>query len=269
MPLRLRGFDLKYMHDGMFLHAGDDRALRGATRTVMPDNGSPKSLALQKARSSPTPRKARKLRRTQEERSATARANLIDAAIKLICDQGFARTTTADIAGLAGLTRGAIQHHFEGRVDLVTTILHDVEKRVLDSFTAAAPRLGLPLEQRIDILIDGLGSVTRSPTYLAAMDIWFTSRSDPDLREVVMQSVGRYVEHFRELWHETFSDLVPDETISDCRRVVVAVSRGLIFSRLIAADRKDRSINLTLETTKVLVRHHMLTARPKGRPEPR
>lgn len=214
-----------------------------------------------------SPASLRKKRRTQEERSATARANLIAAAIELICEKGFARTTTADIASLAGLTRGAIQHHFEGRVDLVTTILLDVEKRVLDSFTAAAPRLGLPLEERIDILIDGLGSVTRSPTYLAAMDIWFTSRSDPDLREVVVQSMRRYVDHFRELWRATFSDEIPDATISDCRRVVVAVSRGLIFSRLISPDRMDRSINLTLKTTKDLIKGHMLSARDrrKGR----
>ncbi|HKY89774.1 MAG TPA: TetR family transcriptional regulator [Nevskiaceae bacterium] len=210
---------------------------------------------------------SRKKRRTQEERSATARANLIAAAIQLICENGFARTTTADIARVAGLTRGAIQHHFEGRVDLVTTILLDVEKRVLDSFTAAAPRLGLPLEQRIDILIDGLGAVTRSPTYLAAMDIWFTSRSDPDLREVVVQSMRRYVDHFRELWRTTFCDEVPEAAISDSRRVVVAVSRGLIFSRLISPDRMDRSITLTLKTTKDLIKGHMLAARDrkKGR----
>jgi AcrR family transcriptional regulator len=209
----------------------------------------------------------RQKRRTQEERSATARANLIDAAIRLICEKGFARTTTAEIASVAGLTRGAIQHHFEGRVDLVTTILLDVEKRVLDSFTAAAPRLGLPVEERIDILIDGLGGVTRSPTYLAAMDIWFTSRSDPDLRDVVVQSMRRYVDHFRELWRTTFCDEIPDATISDCRRVVVAVSRGLIFSRLISPDRMDRSIALTLKTTKDLIKGQMLAGRDrkKGR----
>jgi AcrR family transcriptional regulator len=212
------------------------------------------------ARSSAPVRKDRKQRRTQEERSATARAKLIDAAIELICDQGFAHTTTAEIAKLAGLTRGAIQHHFEGRVDLVTTILHDVEKRILDSFTAAAPRLGLPIEQRIDILIDGLGAVTRSPTYLAAMDIWFTSRCDPDLRDVVAESVGRYVEHARELWRATFCDEIPEDVVSDCRRVVVAVSRGLVFSRMTSSERKSRSVGLTLDTTKALIKQHMLSA---------
>lgn len=228
---------------------------------MVADNASLRGSAALKTTAPAATRKTRKQRRTQEERSATARANLIDAAIKLICEKGFARTTTADIASLAGLTRGAIQHHFEGRVDLVTTILHDVEKRVLDSFTAAAPGHGLPIEQRIDILIDGLGAVTRSPTYLAAMDIWFTSRSDPDLRDVVRQSVGRYVEHARELWRMTFCDEIPEETISDCRRVVVAVSRGLVFSRLIASDRKSRSVGLTLDTTKALIKNHMLSAR--------
>lgn len=210
------------------------------------------------------PARERKPRRTQEERSATARAKLIEAAITLIVEQGFSRTTTAEIASLAGLTRGAIQHHFEGRVELVTTILHDVERRVIDSFTAAAPNPDVPIEERLDILIDGLGAVTRSPTYLAAMDIWFTSRSDPDLREVVLQSMGRYVEHFRQLWQTTFGDEIPEETISDCRRVMVAVSRGLVFSRLISPEKRATSVGLTLDTIKVLLRGHMLAARDRA-----
>lgn len=202
-------------------------------------------------------------RRKQVERSATAQAKLIGAAIALICEKGFSRTTTAEIAAAAGMTRGAIQHHFASRVDLVTTILHDVERRVLESFTAAAPQPNVPIEQRIDKLIDGLAAVSQSPVYIAAMDIWFTSRSDPDLREIVLHSVGRYAEHFRSLWQTSFGDEVPEQTISDCRRVVVAVSRGLVFSRMVSADpeRSSHSVGLTLATTKTLIRNLMLAAR--------
>ena len=200
-------------------------------------------------------------RRKQEERSATARAKLISSAITLFCERGFSRTATADIASLAGLTRGAIQHHFASRQELVTSILLDVEARVIESFSAAAPKPNVGIEERIDILIDGLSKVSQSQVYLAAMDIWFTSRSDPELSEVVVQSVSRYTDHFRKLWQNTFGDEVPENVITDCRRITVAVSRGLVFSRLIAPDNSSRSINQTFAATKLLVKQHMLSSR--------
>src|SRR5271163_4169581 len=113
---------------------------------------------------------ASKPRRTQQERTAAARSSLIDAAITLICEKGFSHTKMAEIASLAGLTRGAIQHHFEGRVELMTTILHEVEGRIRDSFRAAAPDPNHPLGERVDILIDGLGAICRSSAYLAVAD---------------------------------------------------------------------------------------------------
>jgi AcrR family transcriptional regulator len=197
-----------------------------------------------------------KRRRTQQERTAAARAKLIDAAISLICEKGFSQTKTAEIASLAGLTRGAIQHHFSGRVELMTTILHEVEGRIADSFVAAAPDPNHPLGERVEILIDGLGTICRSAAYLAVADIWVTSRSDPLLREIVRASVRRSSSHFRELWQRTFGDEVSAECISECRRIVVSVIRGLVMSRFFAGD--PASLGPTLATTKLLIKEHML-----------
>jgi TetR/AcrR family transcriptional regulator, acrAB operon repressor len=51
------------------------------------------------------------MRRTPEEAAAT-RAALIDAAIDVFAERGYARATLADIASAAGVTRGAAYHHF-------------------------------------------------------------------------------------------------------------------------------------------------------------
>jgi len=207
-----------------------------------------------------------KLRRTQAERRALARACLIESAIALILKDGFARTTMAGIAQRAGLTRGAIQHHFSGRVELITEIISEVERRVIESFTAAASG-DASLETRIDVLIDGLAEVSLSAQYMAAMDIWLTSRSDPDLLDVVRNSVARYSNHFRELWRSTFGDTLPESLITECRLMMVAVSRGVILSRLITGDCRPRTSSVTLQTTKKLLKAHLLsfTEQNKGR----
>lgn len=69
-------------------------------------------------------------RKTKEEAQIT-RALLLDTAERVFYAQGVSRTSLADVAAAAGVTRGAIYGHFENKVDL---------------FNAMCDRVHLPLE---------------------------------------------------------------------------------------------------------------------------
>ena len=62
------------------------------------------------------------VRRTKEEAQET-RSQILEAAEKAFFERGVARTTLADIATLAGVTRGAIYWHFSNKADLVQAML--------------------------------------------------------------------------------------------------------------------------------------------------
>ena len=62
------------------------------------------------------------VRRTKEEAQET-RSQILEAAEKAFYERGVARTTLADIATLAGVTRGAIYWHFSNKADLVQAML--------------------------------------------------------------------------------------------------------------------------------------------------
>lgn len=65
-------------------------------------------------------------RRTKEEAEAT-RSQLLDAAEAVFNAKGVARTSLADIAAAAGVTRGAIYWHFKNKADLFHAMLERVK----------------------------------------------------------------------------------------------------------------------------------------------
>ncbi|CAM3927515.1 putative HTH-type transcriptional regulator TtgR [Pseudomonas reidholzensis] len=67
------------------------------------------------------------VRRTKEEAQET-RAQIIEAAEKAFYKRGVARTTLADIAEHAGVTRGAIYWHFNNKAELVQALLDSLHE---------------------------------------------------------------------------------------------------------------------------------------------
>jgi AcrR family transcriptional regulator len=69
------------------------------------------------------------LPRRQQDRSAATRDALLAAARRLFTERGYAAVPAEDIVAAAGLTRGALQHHFGGkalqmRTSAVMTVVH-------------------------------------------------------------------------------------------------------------------------------------------------
>ena len=68
---------------------------------------------------------AKPIRRTQEERTAQTREALLVAARAVFGREGFAGARLDDIAAEAGVTKGALYHHFDGKEDLFLELLEE------------------------------------------------------------------------------------------------------------------------------------------------
>jgi AcrR family transcriptional regulator len=65
-------------------------------------------------------------RRTNEERTRTTRRALISAARQRFEAQGYAGTNLEDVAELAGVTKGAVYHHFPTKKALYEAVVVDI-----------------------------------------------------------------------------------------------------------------------------------------------
>ena len=73
---------------------------------------------------------ARKLGRPRDADSVETRARLLAAARKCFGENGFERTTNAQIAEVAGLTSAAIYHYFPSKIDLYAAVFEEVQEYI-------------------------------------------------------------------------------------------------------------------------------------------
>src|SRR5436190_16345540 len=84
--------------------------------------------------------------RSQAERSQATRDALIAAARKLFAERGYAAVGTEEIVRTAGVTRGALYHHFNGKRELLEAVYEQVEVELTQRIAEEALSGSDPLE---------------------------------------------------------------------------------------------------------------------------
>jgi AcrR family transcriptional regulator len=84
----------------------------------------------------------------QAERSEATRKALVDVARRLFAKRGYADVGTEEIVRRAGVTRGALYHHFSGKEDLFRAVAEQVEEEITRTSAEAALAHEDPWEQQ-------------------------------------------------------------------------------------------------------------------------
>jgi AcrR family transcriptional regulator len=81
------------------------------------------------------------------EQSDATRGTLLTVARQLFTERGFAATSTTEIADQAGVTRGALYHHFAAKDDLFRAVFEQLETEIAEHVARDALAGADPLEQ--------------------------------------------------------------------------------------------------------------------------
>ncbi|WP_227997384.1 TetR/AcrR family transcriptional regulator [Nocardia australiensis] len=130
----------------------------------------------------------------KQDRSRATRQRLLEATIDCLADTGWTAATVAVVAERAGVSRGAAQHHFPTREDLITAALEymfdtRMDQAKIEALSVAAVAEGAG---RTRAVVAGLVESYTSPLFKAALQVWTHAAADPALRERIVPLEAKF-----------------------------------------------------------------------------
>ena len=195
----------------------------------------------QTAASAPKPRRkvraaAPKPRRTQAMRSDETRGRILDAAFMVLKERGFAGLTTPEVAQRAGVSRGALVHHFPSKLDLVTAAMEHVFGIALADglrLAESARHSGNPAQA----LLKDTQAFYFSDCFAVGLDLLLAGAKDPALKDTAVAVVHNYRRPVEQQWLAVIEELgLSAELSEDLLLLTVSLVRGFGVRHLWAPD---------------------------------
>jgi AcrR family transcriptional regulator len=115
------------------------------------------------------------VRRNQADRSAETRRRILDAVVTCIEEEGFARTTSQRIARCAGVSVGAVQHHFMSKADMLRAVLEESFEELSAAFEGVSFE-SESVEERVEVFVDRAWRHYGSRRFRSTLEIVFGTR---------------------------------------------------------------------------------------------
>ena len=182
----------------------------------------------------PEPAKAQ--RRTQEDRSRDAKERLLAATISVLRRKGYNGLTTKEVAKTAGLSNGALVHHYATKAELViaaTAAVYD-ECIIRGQRLARTPQA---VKKPIESFISDQLSVYFDWPFHTALEVIVVSRTDPELMARIYPVMDHYRKTTNALWLEVFKKA--GHSPQQARTILnlsLNMVRGMAVNRMWAKD---------------------------------
>ena len=145
-----------------------------------------------------------KVSRTQEERTSATRARLMEATLALLLSKGYSAATMVDISAHAGLTRGALSHHYESKDELVVEAFRHFLEATTDEIRTCASQVDAG-SLSIGDFVDRLWTIFSGPFFMTTLELITASRHNDLLKEMLIERTREFHTSLDEIWRQFFS----------------------------------------------------------------
>jgi AcrR family transcriptional regulator len=148
----------------------------------------------------------------QAQKSAMTREIILEAAIDCFINLGYTDTTTAKIADHAGVSRGAMLHHFPSKSELILAAIEYLHEKLLQEYTReytkklAKTPAGTALRDRVRGGLAAYWNYLTSDIFIAYHELCVAGRTDPELKAILQQTVKLFDQHVFETNMQLFSE---------------------------------------------------------------
>ncbi|MCP4036812.1 MAG: TetR/AcrR family transcriptional regulator, partial [bacterium] len=144
-------------------------------------------------------------RRRQEERSEATQARILTAAIECLSKLGYPATTTVAVGERAGVSRGALLHHFPTRAELIAAAIRRLFEELDERFRKAFAQIPADAD-RIDAVVDLIWKGYATPKVPPLLELFVAARTDARFRSALAPVAREHRNRLRELVVESLVD---------------------------------------------------------------
>jgi AcrR family transcriptional regulator len=175
-------------------------------------------------------------RRTQEERREEMRLRLLRATVELLHEKGITRLTTPDIARRAGVSRGALTHHFASREDILVSAIAWRLEQTTDGLRELCDAYPAPTMQS-DALVDYLWRMMADGLFYVTMEFLPEARHNAPFRERLLPVVREFHAALDACWARlSLASGLPPEEAQVTLNATMCLIRGMIAQTVLRAD---------------------------------
>ena len=186
--------------------------------------------------------------------SGTLRDRILNAAVSSLIEQGTARTTTLEVQRRAGVSRGALLHHFPTLAQLLSATIGELVRRNEASVQESLLKLkgaNDPIERAIRVL----AVATAQPAYLAELELWVVARTDPELHASLLEAEKLARMESERVMKSLFSSSNEQPAQAAVVAMTLEFLRGLAVSGVLRNSpvRRQQMIAQWIRATKILL----------------
>jgi AcrR family transcriptional regulator len=170
----------------------------------------------------------------------TRRAQILEAAITCFADKGYYGTSIDDIAAQAGLSKGAIYHHFQSKREILLSLFEEWSADLLARWRSIGER-SAPLEALSQDTLEALNLIEDIvPLSRAGLEFCSHAVRDDDLRQRVAGVYADARRYLTGLIEEARQQgLVGDVNAQLMATVLIAMFEGLFLLKAIDPEAVD------------------------------